>query len=237
MYIYKITNNKNNKVYIGQTARDIKYRFYAFKSPSSKTPLSSDIKKYGIDCFSSEIIDFAENQNQLDHKERFYISFHRSNENDFGYNLDSGGKAGFKRSKITIKNLSALRLGKTISTKGKKNPNKSRVFSEETRRKISEKMFGKKRSEEVKKAIRLSHLGRPKSEEHREKIGAAMKINAKKWTIFSKVIRDDGVIFEDISDAVSSIGCKRKHFVQSLRTGGKVKGHKYQLLKETEGGK
>lgn len=54
--IYKITNNINNKIYIGQSVH-IKRRWAEHCKPSSDSLISKAIKKYGKDNFTFEIIE------------------------------------------------------------------------------------------------------------------------------------------------------------------------------------
>ena len=94
--IYKITNKQNQKIYIGQT---IKYyprqRFIRHINDAENnivdTYFSRAIKKYGRDSFDFEIIDTADNQEELDEKEKYYISFYETTNRDKGYNLTDGG--------------------------------------------------------------------------------------------------------------------------------------------------
>lgn len=96
-YIYKITNNLNKKVYIGQT-NDIQRRFKEHKhfgdSKEEKTKiLYQAIKKYGIENFLFEVIEGPiENYNE---REIYWIAFYNSfigNENSWGYNMTEGGE-------------------------------------------------------------------------------------------------------------------------------------------------
>ena len=60
MYIYKITNNINNKIYIGKTINDIKKRFSCHKSnakSNKNTILCKAIRKYRPENFSISIIE------------------------------------------------------------------------------------------------------------------------------------------------------------------------------------
>ena len=57
-YIYKITNDINNKVYIGKTEFSIEKRFQehcrdAFKERNEKRPLYAAIRKYGVEQYGS----------------------------------------------------------------------------------------------------------------------------------------------------------------------------------------
>lgn len=92
MYIYKITNKINEKIYIGQTVRSIKERWWNHcSSLSNCKALSSAINKYGKENFTIEEIDTAENLEELNKKEEFYIYKFNSTNNKIGYNLKTGG--------------------------------------------------------------------------------------------------------------------------------------------------
>lgn len=88
MFIYKITNVINNKVYIGQTIRPIEERFKRHINDSLNNILDTHfaraIRKYGADNFIIEKIDFADSQNELNKKEQYWIRFYNSVIN--GYN-------------------------------------------------------------------------------------------------------------------------------------------------------
>ena len=85
--IYKITNQLNGKVYIGQS-NDIQRRWKEHKRPSkflpSKTKLYEAFKEYGIENFSFEVLEECEEE-QLNEKEKYYINKYNSIEN--GYNM------------------------------------------------------------------------------------------------------------------------------------------------------
>lgn len=59
------------------------------------------MNKYGFENFEFKIIDKAFTQEDLDEKERFWIGFFDSNNKRRGYNLDSGGNSGGKKSDET----------------------------------------------------------------------------------------------------------------------------------------
>lgn len=89
--IYKITNKVNNKIYIGQTTKGFKKRYCGNIKFTKNRYLKADIEKYGIDAFEiNEQLDIAETADELDEKERYYISLYSSNERNKGYNIMSG---------------------------------------------------------------------------------------------------------------------------------------------------
>lgn len=97
--IYKITNTKNGKIYIGQTIRTLAERFTCHCKPCSASrkngmPIAKAIQKYGKDCFIIEKIDTAETKEELNKKEIAYISSFESYKKNIGYNISSGGSNG-----------------------------------------------------------------------------------------------------------------------------------------------
>ena len=82
MFIYKIINKINNKVYIGQSIRPIEQRFQRHINDAINntldTHLARAIRKYGKDNFSIELIDTATTQDELNSKEQYWIRFYNS---------------------------------------------------------------------------------------------------------------------------------------------------------------
>ena len=97
MWIYKITNIQNNKVYIGQTIRPVKDRFNRHINDALNniidTHFARAIRKYGKNNFQIKIIDNAKNQEELNQKERYWIQYYNSIKE--GYNeTDAISKCG-----------------------------------------------------------------------------------------------------------------------------------------------
>lgn len=105
-YIYKITNNINGKVYIGQTIQRPIDRWYrhcqkqCLSDNERNMAIKRAIFKYGKENFTFEIIESIENytRNILDEREIYWISFYNSYE--LGYNCTKGGISGAKPLKI-----------------------------------------------------------------------------------------------------------------------------------------
>ena len=97
MWIYKITNVQNNKIYIGQTIRPIQDRFHRHINDALNNILDTHfaraIRKYGKDNFIIEQIDQAQTQDELNKKEQYWIQYYNSVQN--GYNeTDAISKCG-----------------------------------------------------------------------------------------------------------------------------------------------
>ena len=92
-FIYKITNDINDKVYIGKTLSSIEKRFQEHKKDSSRfhmesRPLYRAMNKYGCDHFQIELVEEYPIE-ILSQKEKYWINFYNSYEN--GYNATKGG--------------------------------------------------------------------------------------------------------------------------------------------------
>ena len=97
MLIYKITNIKNSKIYIGKTTKSLEHRFkihksYALKGKGGCPALQNAMIKYGIDNFTIEQIDTTTTEHELNDKEKYWIAYYNSTDRTIGYNLTDGGE-------------------------------------------------------------------------------------------------------------------------------------------------
>lgn len=92
-YIYKITNMKNGKIYIGKTLDTVQNRWLEHcgdykKYRCEKRPLYAAMRKYGLDSFTVEEIESCD-ESVLSDRECFWIEYYASFKN--GYNATVGG--------------------------------------------------------------------------------------------------------------------------------------------------
>lgn len=80
--VYKITNDINDKVYIGQTTETLFHRFSRHCGYQSQdgTYFHKAIKKYGSEHFKIELLEECESQEELDKKEFEYINSYPINQ-------------------------------------------------------------------------------------------------------------------------------------------------------------
>ena len=115
-FIYKITNNITNKIYIGCTIKDIKKRFKEHicraNTNTYKCKLYNSMNKHGIENFKIEqIIECSQ-------EEMYYLEIEFIKEFDSynnGYNATLGGEGclGYKHSEETIIKLKEICKQKT----------------------------------------------------------------------------------------------------------------------------
>lgn len=155
MIIYKLYNKVNGKVYIGQTLTSLETRMINHiaeckRSRQTKCSIAKAIIEFGVDNFDIQHIYTAKTIQELDKKETEYILKHNSNNPDFGYNQNTGGRKGYKvnedvKKKISNKvkeyALSAVQNG-THSSLGR------RPTAEKTR-KASEKLKSESNSKNI----------------------------------------------------------------------------------------
>lgn len=133
MIIYKITNQVNGKIYIGLTKHSLAQRLSQHHYDSRHgvdRPLYRAMRKYGEDKFSAEIIDSAEDLEELKEKEKYWIKYYNSyGANGKGYNATAGGDMTVHKpvgyTKISLKDGTIIeQFEKAIDTTNTQNADK-----------------------------------------------------------------------------------------------------------------
>lgn len=142
--IYSITNLKNNKLYIGSTKNFERRYYYHLNSLRNNNHFNIHLQNayylYGEESFVYALIEEC-NENDLVKKEKFYIEKFKSNNADFGYNINS-------------------ECDRPPSWKGKKH-------TQETKEKIRQSNLGKHQSEYAKAVASNVHKGKKISDKHK----------------------------------------------------------------------
>lgn len=129
--IYKITNKKTNKIYIGQTNKSPEDRLneHIMNAENGKMfHLSKAIRKYGKENFIIETIDYALNKNDINEKEIYWIKELKANNRLYGYNMTAGGEGGNTYLCKTEEEMKEIKQKISIKNKGKLNGNHSSVY-------------------------------------------------------------------------------------------------------------
>ena len=181
--IYKLTNLKNGKIYVGQT---VQFKKRMNHHRHSKQPgVDAAIRKYGWENFSVEILEECPEE-MLDEREIFWIAELNSMFPN-GYNLTSGGNAKRILSEATRAKLSAN--SKTLV--GEKNPFYGKHHTEEAKAKNGAAHRGKKASAETRAKMSAGRSGEKNAfygKEHTEEFKFQKSLSKKKviYPVFEK---------------------------------------------------
>ena len=152
-YIYKITNTKNNKVYIGQTTRTIVERYEEHLNHASNSVnrhLYDAMNHYGAESFIVESLEECEDT-KLSDREIYWINHYNSNDGSFGYNMTSGGEGGNTYASL------------------------SEVCKQRRNAAIASKLSGKPQSKELVEKRVAKLRGQKRTEEQRQRFSEAQK--------------------------------------------------------------
>ena len=146
-YIYLITNQLNNKIYVGKHHTDNLDDDYM----GSGKIIKQAITKYGIENFTKEYLAFCDTEEKLNWLEKLYIKKYKARE--VGYNLTDGGDGiiGYKHTEED-----KIKIGKA---------GKGRVKSEAECKKLSESKRGEK-NPMFKDGHRSKFIEHPKKEKN-----------------------------------------------------------------------
>lgn len=143
-FVYCITNKVNGKIYIGETIKTLKERlrthYYASNAKhykKSRMPILLAIRKYGIDNFEIEPIQYYDTEEEAKQSEIFWIAEMRRMDIP-NYNICDGGDGG-----------------KPIWTPKRKRQHSKRMSG------IGNPMYGKPMKDETKQKLSAVKKGRP----------------------------------------------------------------------------
>lgn len=187
MYIYKITNLLNGKIYVGKhTCKNIENLYYG-----SGVAIKSAIKKYGKDNFKKDFLCFCESEDELNSMEIEWIS--RLGAFGNGYNMTKGGEGQLGRKPTDAETEKAR---KSILLFYKNNPDARARLS-----KLAQMRVGDKNS----------FYGKKLTKAHIEKMTKARveAISGEKNPSATKVrCKDSGVVYSTAKEAAQDVGLK-----------------------------
>ena len=164
--IYLITNNVNDKKYVGMTNnlnRRLKKHWRELTNDNynhHNEHLQNAVTKYGIENFEFFVLveSYPNEKLVADLEENYITKWHLDNPK-YGYNKTKGGEHN--------------------------------IPNEEIRKKMSEAHKGKKHTEESKQKISKALKGKKHTEEHKRKIGEAIKGDKNgRWKDFARIIKN-----------------------------------------------
>ena len=202
--IYSITHTSSGKKYIGSTYCNFYDRWCAHRSTLNRQCHSSILlqrawNKYGSDAFTFDVIELG--SVNLDVRELHFIKLHNSSNPKTGYNIS--------------KETNNHRLGHQQTGKSKK--------------KISDKLKGTKRSKETiaKMSIAKSGSNSPSYDKKQSPELIAKRIRNN----YTPVVRNDGEVYPSMKEAAAALNCPYQGIYQSIKKGHKVKGYRFSYVK------
>ena len=187
-YLYKITNQINGKIYIGQTINpDTRWKNHQRSAIDPKVPIQYAIKKYDVNNFEFEVIACCKNQDDTNDIETELIKQYNSFiANGSGYNATHGGmnapkSENFKQmmrawhaslspeEKEKRKHMHRKTIINLIATKG--HPAQGLKWTREQRDSASiiQKAVDRNYSLETRQKMSKAHIGLTDSEETKKK--------------------------------------------------------------------
>jgi group I intron endonuclease len=153
-----------NKGYVGQTTAGVPIRWRdqvkITRWPSNAGylyPISNAIRKYGKDAFEHQVLAVAKTKAELDNLEKIWIVLLQTRR-PTGFNLATGGEGnpGLAHTRESKEKISKNRTGKALGNKNAA----GQVWTEERKQKLSQKLQGRKFSEEHNKKISVARAGK-----------------------------------------------------------------------------
>lgn len=189
--VYKHTC-PNGKVYIGITSTSLEKRWQSGKGYKTQVFYRA-IQKYGWDNILHELLFDGLTKKEAEDKEVELISYYKSNQKDYGYNINNGGSATGVHSEETKRKISEKKIGNAV--------NKGRIHTEESRRHMSEAHIGIRLSEEAKEKISKFNTGKKYTDEVIEN----MKVAARASKSFAVYCIELNMKFNSVPEAVEYV--------------------------------
>lgn len=262
--VYKHTA-PNGKVYIGITSKSPTKRWDNGNGYKDCALMWRAINKYGWNAFEHTILAEGLTKRAAEALEVQLIREYRSNEREFGYNLESGGRAAHSASEETRKKMSLARMGHPTSeetrrkisealTGRKVSPEhyekikayaetrRGTTLSQETKDKLSKAMTGRVRSAEYRQHIREAHLGKPRSAETKRRISESKKTSAltprgaSNPRAHAVVCVETNEVFSTVTEAARAKGIQStSNLSRSCRQNGKCGGYNWRYYEDFNG--
>lgn len=233
MFIYKITNNINNKIYIGQTIqKNPRTRWYRHISNAKlgiAGYLYNAIRFYGKENFVFEIICCSKSIADCNFLEEFFITKFQTNDKNFGYNILAGG-FNRKHTKESNEKNRIAHLNKPC----KKSTRKKISNANKGKKPWNNGLTGLKKSEEAKRNLSKALKGLKKSKKHKKSLSQAKKewYKTNSSPSCKKIICiTTNVVYKSIQEAANYYKCKNAHIARVCRKERKhFKGLVFEFL-------
>lgn len=233
--VYKHTG-PTGLVYIGITRQQPEVRWKNGKGYTESPKFYHAIQKYGWKAFSHEILAEGLSKAEAEAMEINYIALYKSNQRDYGYNIDPGGNATPPSPETKALQSAAMKArwaeadyrrrvsqsmtGKTRSEEARRNisaAQKQRFESPEERALISLRQIGKTRSEDAKRKTSESLRAYYSDPEHIEAHKRAHAKPNRDRLAKAVLCVETGEVFAAIIDAETKMGIRHQNIIKVCR--------------------
>lgn len=207
--VYKHTNRKNGKVYIGITGRKPEERWENGHGYYGQ-PFYNAILKYGWNNFEHDILFSNLTEEEAKEKEIELIAEYKSSNSKYGYNASAGGESanGMIHSEETKERISRSLKGRKSPMKGshwngeragENNPFYGKTHTEETRQKMK-KSYKYNITEETKKKMSKNRKGKSTGSSNHKSRSVICVNTGKIYATMKEAAEDTGANQCKISD-------------------------------------
>ena len=180
----------NDKKYIGITKLKPNDRWINGRGYKDNNYFFKAIKKYSWENIKHEILFVNLTKKEAEQKEIELIAYYKSNQKEYGYNIENGGHVNCVSEETKKKISEATR-------KAMQNPKIKEKMSIAQHNRISP-LKGRKLSDEHKEKLKLSHIGKNTGKRTEEQKQNMRKNNKRKKKV---LCIETNIIYESISEA------------------------------------
>lgn len=186
-YIYTVYRHiaPNGKIYVGITSKKPNKRWNGGLGYLNNEYFHRAILKYGWDNIKHEILFTDLTKEQAERKEIELIAFYKSDQKEYGFNIQHGGSSNGKHAEETKIKIGLANKGRHPWTYGNHHSDETKAkisefhkgshLSVETKQKISIALKGRKQDSEVVKQRAESNRGKKRTEEQCKRISESLK--------------------------------------------------------------
>ena len=200
--IYIHINKINGKVYIGQTCQKPEVRWGNGQGYKQSPRFYAAIKRYGWDNFEHKILYSNMTREEANQYEAELIEKYKSNKEEFGYNMTSGGEDHYRFTDEVKQKLREQKLGEKNHQYGTHRTEEEKAYLSEVQRKLT--IEGRQHAKSVrcidtniiyyscKEAVRRTGSGNEKQCTHIADVcnGKRPKCNGYKWEWYENDINE-----------------------------------------------
>jgi len=222
--VYLHTNKIDNKKYVGITCQEPYEKRFNGDGSGYKNCVHfwNAIKKFGWENFEHKVLERVETEKEAMAFEKHYIALFQSDNDEFGYNIKSGGEHQHYPQEIRDK-ISKANMGRKSPTEGKHH-------SEETKRKIRDAQKGRKFTPEHAENVRVATRKYYETHSPAHTFTEEDHKRAKEACQTKIRVVETGQVFDSMTDCANHFGVLVSNLSRAIRFNRKYKGYHFEKI-------